>query len=362
MNPTGTDSPVKTTAPRKRHAMAFVVDACLSPSTVLSLALVSFCLIGCAGPRTTSRPPGFNLDSLNTTPVSAPAPAPTKSAEPAPVNHGVDIDDSEPLEIAVPASVETEPVAEIPAIIEPAATRDRSSEAVSEAVALFESGAVAEAGVLLSRVILSDDTDAALEAQIWPLMRLIRKQTHFAEPGTDGLPVYTVEKGDTLSEIGKKVGVAWERIALANKLASADRVRPGQRLRVRNESLRLIVRIEHCDVLIVCGDAVIERFSVGIGSATTPTPRGHYRIATRIEKPAHEGIKGGDATNPLGAYWLGLVAAADKSGTKTGYGIHGTIDNDSIGNATSEGCVRMRDEDVTTLAGWTEIGTSVEIR
>ena len=47
--------------------------------------------------------------------------------------------------------------------------------------------------------------DSGLVKKIWPLLARIRTKSHFAEPGSDGLPVYTVEKGDTLSASGQKV-------------------------------------------------------------------------------------------------------------------------------------------------------------
>jgi nucleoid-associated protein YgaU len=45
---------------------------------------------------------------------------------------------------------------------------------------------------------------------------------------------YTVQSGDTLSKIGSHYGVSWQKIFEANrdKLDDADKIRPGQELRI----------------------------------------------------------------------------------------------------------------------------------
>ena len=57
-------------------------------------------------------------------------------------------------------------------------------------------------------------------------------------------------------------------------------------------------------------------------------------------------IEAGDPKNPLGQFWLGLAGVDGHALGKTSYGIHGTIDPDSIGKQASMGCIRMRNEDV----------------
>ena len=47
---------------------------------------------------------------------------------------------------------------------------------------------------------------------------------------------------------------------------------------------------------------------------------------------------------------------------KTGFGIHGTIDPESIGRAESAGCVRMNKDDVEELFDLVPQGSEVVIR
>ena len=52
--------------------------------------------------------------------------------------------------------------------------------------------------------------------------------------GGGGEESYTVKSGDTLSEIGKKYGVAWRDIFEANRdqLDDPDKIKVGQKLRI----------------------------------------------------------------------------------------------------------------------------------
>lgn len=69
------------------------------------------------------------------------------------------------------------------------------------------------------------------------------------------------------------------------------------------------------------------------------------------------GLPGG-LTNPLGARALYLYRA----GKDTHFRIHGTIDNSSIGRATSAGCIRLFNQDAIDLYGRVKLGTTVKVR
>ena len=55
-----------------------------------------------------------------------------------------------------------------------------------------------------------------------------------AAGGGGGGESYTVQRGDTLSEIGQRLGVAWRDIFEANRdqLSDPDKIQPGQNLRI----------------------------------------------------------------------------------------------------------------------------------
>ncbi len=69
------------------------------------------------------------------------------------------------------------------------------------------------------------------------------------------------------------------------------------------------------------------------------------------------GLPGG-IINPLGARALYLY----RNGRDTMFRIHGTIDNASIGHATSAGCIRLFDQDAIDLFERVKLGTVVHVR
>ena len=99
-------------------------------------------------------------------------------------------------------------------------------------------------------------------------------------------------------------------------------------------------------------------YPLGLGKVSTPTPTGYYKIQTKEVNPTwidpanpEYEIPSG-ANNPLGYRWMRIWG---------NYGIHGTNKPDSIGHYASNGCIRMREEDVEKLFDEVEIGTPVEI-
>lgn len=56
----------------------------------------------------------------------------------------------------------------------------------------------------------------------------------------------------------------------------------------------------------------------------------------------------------MGTRWLGLNVK--------GYGIHGTNAPQSVGHATSHGCIRLRNRDVEKLYAMLRVGDVVKIR
>jgi len=75
-------------------------------------------------------------------------------------------------------------------------------------------------------------------------------------------------------------------------------------------------------------------------------------IARQPDVPRH--MKGGDPMNPLGARAMYLGS--------TLYRIHGSPDADSVGEAESSGCFRMRNTDVTDLYDRVAVGTTVVVK
>jgi lipoprotein-anchoring transpeptidase ErfK/SrfK len=119
---------------------------------------------------------------------------------------------------------------------------------------------------------------------------------------------------------------------------------------------RLVISIPDRKVALIEDGQVVKVYPVAVGKASSPSPRGSFHIASRVQRPTwyHPGkVVGPGPANPLGTRWMGL-------GYK-GYGIHGTNMPLSIGKAASHGCIRMRNRDVEDLFNRVEVGDTVEL-
>jgi lipoprotein-anchoring transpeptidase ErfK/SrfK len=108
---------------------------------------------------------------------------------------------------------------------------------------------------------------------------------------------------------------------------------------------------------------LIKRYVVGLG-VNGKTPIGTFRTVVHQTNPDWTPpgggiIKFGDPRNVLGTRWMSIQDPARSE--IQGFGIHGTPLRDSIGADTSNGCVRMLNEEVEELFMLIPRGTEVVI-
>jgi lipoprotein-anchoring transpeptidase ErfK/SrfK len=119
----------------------------------------------------------------------------------------------------------------------------------------------------------------------------------------------------------------------------------------------VLVSIPDRRLAVIEDGRVLAYFPVAVGAAVSPSPVGEFEIVRRVANPAyyHDGVvipAGSD--NPVGTRWMALNAK--------GYGIHGTNMPESIGHASSHGCIRLRNRDVEKLYAMLRVGDIVQIR
>lgn len=124
-----------------------------------------------------------------------------------------------------------------------------------------------------------------------------------------------------------------------------------------SNSLGIVINLPSRMLELYSGNTLIKEYSVAIGKPATPTPIGTFSIFEKEINPTWvppgRGIKvlpGPD--NPLGYRWLGFFNL---------YGVHGTNAPWSIGQAVSNGCIRMKEENVEELFEIVKYGTPVTI-
>ncbi|MDA1164757.1 MAG: L,D-transpeptidase family protein [Planctomycetota bacterium] len=181
-------------------------------------------------------------------------------------------------------------------------------------------------------------------------------QTIYFSPESHFLEPYEIQQGDFLQRVAPKYGINWEYLAALNGV-DPRRIRVGQKLKVIKGPFSAFVDLSDFELTIHCHGFFVKRYPIGIGREDS-TPVGKFAVLDRITSPQYTDpngrvIEGGQPTNPLGTHWIDLGDS---------YGIHGTIDPDSIGKAESAGCVRMRNEDVVEVYDFLVKGSEVVIR
>ena len=175
---------------------------------------------------------------------------------------------------------------------------------------------------------------------------------------------YKVQSGDSLSRIAgrRELATHWKLISRVNQIADPSKIRLGQTLKLVRGPFHAIVYKSAHRIDIYHGSPAdpkswlyIKSFDVGLGS-NDGTPVGEFVVsANKLENPgwvnprdARDQYLPDDPANPIGEYWIGLTGVG-KYSTLTSLGIHGTIDQDSIGGDESMGCVRLAEGDIDTV-------------
>lgn len=342
----------------------------------LSLSLTTLPLValaaGCGSESEAKEGEGGFLRLEDEPAATAPANGTEAGAGGAPVQPRKVAESSGEAPAAPAAKAEPEkPVEETPAA--PLASRRGDDGATPAEAALSESeleqrasealdrGAPAEAARLLSRLMLAH-VDAGRDDRValarWTaLLQQAQAQHRWNPKGNWPAVDVKVQSGDTLIGIRKRcldaqpgLLLCTGQIVRANRLASSSAIRPDEALRVPTERASVRVDLSAMWAFYCFGDEVAAAWEVGVGREGRDTRAGVYTIGAKQERPmwspvGREPVPYGDPTNPLGTRWLAWY----QEGRATSLGFHGTNDPTGVGQRVSEGCIRMRNEDVEQL-------------
>lgn len=141
------------------------------------------------------------------------------------------------------------------------------------------------------------------------------------------------------------------------------RLREGRPIKFPLEDVSLVVEKSRFRLHLLIGGCVAKSFRVGLGRDDR-TPEGVFTVTAKTENPDWRDprsgrlFKFGEDGHLIGTRWLGFA----KEGRTTHFGIHGTVEPDSIGQAMSDGCVRMLNRDVEALFELIHDGATVVLR
>jgi L,D-transpeptidase ErfK/SrfK len=205
---------------------------------------------------------------------------------------------------------------------------------------------------------------------------------------------YTIDKGDTLLDIGRWYGLSGTEISDANghidwwaPPAGREIILPTEHILPEGPRTGIVMNIPEMRIYYYypspvvgrrrgkltsalyrgSGARVIYTFPVGLGRFDWKTPVGNWTVTGKLVNPtwnvpqdiyeehlerdgeAEHVIPGGEADNPLGHYKLVLSLPE--------YGIHGTDVPWGVGMNVSHGCIRLYPEDIERLFARVPVGT-----
>ena len=124
---------------------------------------------------------------------------------------------------------------------------------------------------------------------------------------------------------------------------------------------RVVLRLSDRRVYVYDGDLILDSYPVAIGTPETPTPTGEFEVMQMVVNPVWQSPWTGEvfapgANSALGLRWIGFTSLPNGD-----IGFHGTPTVSSIGQAASNGCVRLTNEDVLSLYSHVKMGMTVVV-
>ncbi len=197
------------------------------------------------------------------------------------------------------------------------------------------------------------------------LTRLAR-QTIFSSsvlPDDPFVEHYTIQPGESLNKIARHFNVTDDLLAAINNIANKNQIRAGQRIKIIKGPFRAVVTKTDFAMDIYLQGTFVKRVPVGLG-AEDGTPTGVWKVKNKLKNPQYYPPRGGqiiladDPENPLGERWIGLEGVEGNAVGQLRYGLHGTIEPDSIGKNVSLGCIRMHNADAEEVYDLLVVGKS----
>ena len=262
-----------------------------------------------------------------------------------------------------------------------------ATKAYNEGVKLFSSN-ILKSRELLNKAYNSgklsktqqDDARKKLETLA---NRTILQVSRYVNPRDKFLERYTFKSGDMLNSLRKdkvitKKGViarldlnvpAYNILWKINGLRSSTQFRAGRTYKMIKGPFHLVVYKKQCVADLYIQDLFIKRFKVAVGATNSPTPEGFFCIERKTRGPKssytnpdpngnRRVLYPGDSGYPLGKGGFnmkleGIHQLGNTISAGEGYAIHGVKSSlqGSIGSASSHGCIRMYDKDISQVYG-----------
>jgi LysM repeat protein len=217
-------------------------------------------------------------------------------------------------------------------------------------------GKLVEARTQLNAALIGTE-DASTRDSLIDDLEMIAEETLFSPVRAPDDPLvssHVVASGDSLQNIAKRHKVTVGLLARINHIADVNLIRAGQTLKVLEGPFHASVDKTGFELHVYLSEVLVKRYRVGLGEFGS-TPTGEWRVKNKLTNPTYYPPRGGpvvtadDPENPLGERWIGLEGVSGEAVGQQKYGIHGTVQPESIGKNLSLGCVRLLNPDVEFL-------------
>jgi lipoprotein-anchoring transpeptidase ErfK/SrfK len=153
-------------------------------------------------------------------------------------------------------------------------------------------------------------------------------------------------------------GSTWLNVFLPRRPNETTGWVRGNQVRLRPLRHHVEVDLSSRTARLLQDGRTVRSWPVGIGRQATPTPTGSFYVTVKLRPPQISAV--------YGAWALGLSGYSDvleQFGTGDGQiALHGTADPTDLGREVSNGCVRLDNEAITSLARLLPLGAPVTIR
>lgn len=222
-----------------------------------------------------------------------------------------------------------------------------------------------EARRVLTQALLTPGIDRRTAHDIRETLTELNERLIFGREVIPGDPFafgYTIRPGDTLARIAlrENTHVDWRFIQRINGIARPETIQAGRQIKLVQGPFHAVVVKQDYRFDVFLGEGsdrvYVRSFPVGLGEHDS-TPVGRFRVRpdSKLINPAWTNPRTGqhftanDPENPIGNRWIGLEGITETIRGLGGYGIHGTIDPESIGRQESMGCIRLHKDNVELL-------------
>ncbi|MFA7256754.1 MAG: L,D-transpeptidase family protein [Kiritimatiellales bacterium] len=237
----------------------------------------------------------------------------------------------------------------------------QAQQLFTRAQSLITAGKLEQASDLLDEVITTA-ADENLKNNALRVQGRMNVQLFLSSTPTSWKKIYVIQPGDSLDRIARQNKTTIELIRKMNDI-EGNLIYPGRRLLL--PASPFVVKVDKSDrtLDLTMNGKLFKRYIVGVGM-NGKTPTGTFLTVVHQTNPDWTPPGGGiipfgDPKNILGTRWMSIQDATRPD--IKGFGIHGTPLRDSIGAETSNGCVRMLNEDVEELYLLIPRGTEVSI-